>query len=196
MNAKRSGRMLRADEHDVARALSDQRDPAQDEGAHNELAELTIGLDQGQERLAVDLDDLARFADANANERGSAGDQVGLAGERTRSEHGHDALGVIVRPHDLDFALGDHEERRGAMPGLDEHFATSGRPRPSVGRDARYLGRGEGREQAVGRDGRSRRCEHGAGHAESYTPGLERLCGRRPAWARSGVEAWAERVAR
>ncbi len=54
------GRMTRSDEHDVADPLRDQLHPAKDEGAHENLTQLTVGLHDGQEMFAIDLHDFAR----------------------------------------------------------------------------------------------------------------------------------------
>ena len=54
--------MPRADQHDVAEAVGDQLDAAQDERAHQDLAQLGVGLHQRQQVAAIELDHLAGFA--------------------------------------------------------------------------------------------------------------------------------------
>ena len=55
LDAQRAGAMTRADEHDVAEPVRDQLHPAQDEGAHEDLAQLAVGLHQRQQVLAIQL---------------------------------------------------------------------------------------------------------------------------------------------
>ena len=45
-DAERSGAMIRADEHGIAEPVRDQLHSANNEGAHDQLAELAIGLHQ------------------------------------------------------------------------------------------------------------------------------------------------------
>ena len=62
LDAQRAGAVHRADEDDVAEAVRDQLDAAQDERAHQDLAELGVGLHQRQQVFAIELDHLARLA--------------------------------------------------------------------------------------------------------------------------------------
>ena len=55
-------------QHDVAEAVRDQLDAAQDEGAHQDLAQLAVGLHQRQQVLAIELDHLAGLGRAHAHE--------------------------------------------------------------------------------------------------------------------------------
>ena len=48
LDSKRSGTELRADQDDVAESSLHQRDSPKDEGAHQDLAQLEIGLHQEQ----------------------------------------------------------------------------------------------------------------------------------------------------
>ena len=65
------------DQHDVAEPARDQLHAAQDEGAHQDLAQLAVGLHQRQQLLAVQLDHLARLRCTRAaNERAAAGEHV------------------------------------------------------------------------------------------------------------------------
>ena len=85
LDAQRSRAMVRADEHDVAEAVRDQLHPAQDEGAHDDLAQLAVGLHQRQQVLAIQLDHFTRCTDACPDQRAPAGEHVDLAGELARS---------------------------------------------------------------------------------------------------------------
>ena len=57
---QRAGGVIRADEHDVAEPARDQLDAAQDERAHQDLAELGVGLHERQQLVAIELDHFAR----------------------------------------------------------------------------------------------------------------------------------------
>ena len=52
--------------------------------------------------LAIQLDDLARLADARAEQRAAAGDHVDLAGELSRAVDGDERFVAAGGPHDLD----------------------------------------------------------------------------------------------
>ena len=58
-DAKRSSAMIRPDEHDVAEPVRDQLHPAQDEGAHDQLAEFAVGLHERQQLFTIQLDHFA-----------------------------------------------------------------------------------------------------------------------------------------
>ncbi len=73
--------MRRADEHHVTEAAGDQLDPPEYEGPHQDLAELGVGLHQGQQLLTSELDHLARLGHARAYQRAPAGEHVDLSRE-------------------------------------------------------------------------------------------------------------------
>ncbi len=131
LDAQRAGAMIRADEHDVAEPVRDQLHAAQDEGAHEDLAQLAVGLHERQQLLAVQLDHLARRADARLDERAPAREHVDLAGELARSVDRDERLGDAGWPDDLDLARRHHEKRHDRRTRLDEHLAARiGRRRP------------------------------------------------------------------
>ena len=59
LHAQRAGAVVRSEQHDVADAVGDELDAAQDERAHQDLAQLGVGLHERQQALAVELDHLA-----------------------------------------------------------------------------------------------------------------------------------------
>ena len=63
---KRSRAVHRADHDDVAQVPGDQFEAAQDERPHQDLAQLRVGLDDGEQLLAIELDHVAGLADAQA----------------------------------------------------------------------------------------------------------------------------------
>ena len=65
-----SGAMIGSYEHGVTEAAGDQLRPAENERAHQDVAQLGVGLNDRKETLAVDLDHLTRGDGADANHCG------------------------------------------------------------------------------------------------------------------------------
>ena len=57
---ERSGTVRRADDDDVTQIARDQLEAAQNEGPHQDLAQLGIGLDQREQLLAIEFESLRR----------------------------------------------------------------------------------------------------------------------------------------
>ena len=149
-DAQRARAMAGTDDDDVAEIVRDQLHPAQDEGAHQDLADLGIGLHQRQHAFAAELDDLPGLADAGAHEGGARGDHVDLAGEIARAVQGDELLGAGEGLGDLDLARGDDKERHVLLAGFDQHLAALRRPPLAVGSHPRDLRRRELGEHALG----------------------------------------------
>jgi hypothetical protein len=153
--------VARSDEHGIAEPVGDQLHAAEDEGSHEDVAQLAGGLHQRQQIPAGDLDDFARLARAHAEEPPAAGEHIGFAGELTPSMDGHQLLGGAGPPDDLDVARGNDEEPLALIAGLGEHLTVRDVPCPSVRRDARDLLRGQRGKHMIDvrgdgeRDGRS-----------------------------------------
>src|SRR5260221_5108831 len=81
----------RADEHDVAIASGDQLETAQQEGAHQNLAELAVRLNERQQRRPIELDTLARLGGADLHHDGTPCEYRSLTRAHAWSE-GHDEL--------------------------------------------------------------------------------------------------------
>ena len=135
-DAQRSRRMVRPDEHDVAEAVRDELHPPEDEGPHQDLAELGVRLHQRQQLLVIELDDLARRAGARPHQRAAVREHVGLAGELARPMNGDDGLAGIRRLDDLDLSRGDDVERDDS--GARRRRAPLRQPRCVFGRAWRY----------------------------------------------------------
>ena len=119
LDAQRARGVRRADQHDVADAVRDQLDAAEDERAHQDLAQLGVGLHQASSCSRVELD-RPRPARWRARAPASGGrDHVRLAGELARPVHGHQRVAQAGRPDDLDLSGSDDEERDGWVAGLD-----------------------------------------------------------------------------
>ena len=92
LDAERVSGMARPDEHDVAEPVRNQLHPAEDEGPHEDLAQLAVGLHEGQQVLALELDHGASLARAEADEPAAAREHRDLPGELPRSQDGHKRL--------------------------------------------------------------------------------------------------------
>ena len=88
LDAERASGMARPDEHDVAEPVRDQLHPAQDEGPHEDLAQLAVGLHERQQVFALELDHFAQRSPARMRTSLRRPESiVDLAGELPRS-HG------------------------------------------------------------------------------------------------------------
>ena len=84
LDPQRAGAMRRPDHDDIAEPARNQLDAAEDERPHEDLAQLGVGLHEGEQLLAIELDHLAGLADAQPAHRPAAGDHVAFAGELAR----------------------------------------------------------------------------------------------------------------
>ncbi len=122
-DVQRAGRVAGADEDQAAGALGDERHPAQDEGAHEDFAELEVPLHERVQMLAIDDDDRS-VAERPAADEGAAGrEHVDLARELPGAVHRDLLLAALDRAHDLHGALDDHEEAGVLLPELEQHLA-------------------------------------------------------------------------
>ena len=139
---------------DVAHAVRDELDAAQDERAHEDLAELGVGLHQRlQGRRGPSRPPRPPRRDADAEQRAAARQHVHLAGELAGTVFGDQRLAVLAEPHDLELPLGHDEEGDDRGPFLDEHFPRLDRARRAVRGEARDLGGCESRKNVVGAGG-------------------------------------------
>ena len=122
-DAKSLRAMVGPEQHDVSEAVRDQFYSANDEGAHDELAELAVGLHELQQVFAVDFDDLARLADAHSEHRWTAGEHIDLPGELTWAVNYDECLDGAGWADNLHPTRLNHKERYNLLPWLDEHLA-------------------------------------------------------------------------
>ena len=154
--------------------MRNQLQAAQDERPHQNLAQLSIGLDQREQRLAVELNDLTWLAYAQAAECAAPRDHVGFARKLTGAMAHDERLATVGRTQRLDFAAEDDKHRHRFVADLDQHFASRRRAAPSVRRNSRELVFCEGRKDAIGSRDRDRerrqrdvRYVHRASHRRS-----------------------------
>ena len=90
--------MARADEHQVPHVPRNQDHPPQNEGSHEDIAQLAVGLHKSQQLIAVQLNDSAGLARAKSHQYAASEKQVELSGELTCPADGYDFLNVARYP--------------------------------------------------------------------------------------------------
>ena len=146
---QRGSRVGRADQYRVSEGAGDQGHPAEDERAHQQLAQLRIGLDDLAKVLGVDHEQLARFDRARPHQAGPGGEHVDLSVELALAENVERHLLVTVGVGDGQRAGEDDEEagRRIALLGDD---LAGPHPAPPAGwLEPPQLGGGEAREHLL-----------------------------------------------
>ena len=172
--------MTRSHDHDIAHAARDQLHPAEQERAHQNLAEVAVGLHEREENVAVHLDHCAWRGGADARESTATGEHVDFAGELPRSKHRQGILSRAPQPDDLGLTLGHEEEARRLLTGFHQHVALRDPAHATVPRDARHLRRRESGKHLL----RARRRRDGDGRrhrARCRGHGLRLLSGPVPA---------------
>lgn len=114
--------MPRTDQDQAAVAVGDERHPAQDEGAHEDVAELEVPLHEGAQMLPIDDDDRAVADGPTADDRAARGQHVDLASELAGAVDDDGLFAAVDRTHDRDGALNDHEEAGVLFPQLEQQL--------------------------------------------------------------------------
>ena len=112
------GRAGAADQQRADAALLDQRDAAQDEGAHDDLAEFGRADHQRADMRGVERQRRAAFGTGlRRRQRAAAGELADLAGKLALGEQDHRSLPVqAVAAHDLEPAVEHQPGRALRMP--------------------------------------------------------------------------------
>src|SRR5262249_50122841 len=113
---------MRADEDHVTLTARDEADAAEDEGPHDELAQLRVRLDDGAQRAAGHLEHLAVLGGTPADQAAPPGDHAHLAGELPRSQRDDRVFSAVSREQDLEGPPEDHVEAGAPGPLLEEHL--------------------------------------------------------------------------
>ena len=116
-DAQRLGRITRADEDDVADSMRDELDTSKNERAHDNVAQLAVGLQQIEQLFPFELDYFTGFARANACQSAPAGEQIHFASKLARLKRGDERLARAQYAEDVDLARRNKEE-----PHLSSHF--------------------------------------------------------------------------
>src|SRR5207244_9208308 len=91
-------------------------DAPQNECAHQDLAQFSIGLHERQKVFASHLDDLSVFADANTRQRAAVGQRVNFAGELLGPEYRNKRFTTGPGTYGLQFTRKDNKTRNGFVP--------------------------------------------------------------------------------
>ena len=111
LHAQRAGAVRRANHDDIAKVAGDQLDAAEHERPHEDVAQLGIGLNQGEQLFAIELDHLARLGGARRRHARRPVIIDAFARELTRPVRDDERL--RQRRTHLELAAHDDEERYG-----------------------------------------------------------------------------------
>src|SRR5258708_29927305 len=99
-NLERARRIHRTEDQDVAEALVEEHGSPEDECAHEDRAQVRVGLDEGEQPLSPHLDHLAWRRGPNGGEGPASSKHIELAAERARPIRRDEVLTVARWTHD------------------------------------------------------------------------------------------------
>jgi hypothetical protein len=181
LDAERTRGIARSEEYQLRRAAGDDLEAAQDEGPHEDVAQLAVGLHERHQPRAVHLDHFPRLSRAVASEAAPAREDGSLSGEGPDAVRHDELLDVSDHPHRLDAAGGDHEDLP-ALAHFEEDLTGFHATSTSVSRDSVHLRRRQLGEDVLGRRPEPER--RGGGWA------------RHRAWELPGARTFAFRMVR
>lgn len=79
--------MCRSKEDDISKTARDELDTPKNEGAHEDLAQLGVGLHEGQQMITSQLDYFTRLAHAQPGQRAAARNHVAFASELSGTKY-------------------------------------------------------------------------------------------------------------
>ena len=97
--------------------------------------------------VTCQLDDFARFTDAQTHLRGATEDHADVTGELSGTENGDQKVAEAGRANDLDLTSLQHKERHVRLAAFDQYFSASDGTSHSVGGNSRDLRRRQRRKQ-------------------------------------------------
>ena len=86
-DTKRSGTMNGSDQHDITDSSRDELASAEDESPHEDIAQLTVRLQQCGQLFASDLDKFTRLVRTNANRTNDATSRTGMESNARRAAY-------------------------------------------------------------------------------------------------------------
>jgi hypothetical protein len=141
--------MRRSHQDRISGSGRDQFEAPKDEGAHENLAELDIGLHQRLQSMAVKLNHFAGLFHASARQRPPSREHVGLSGKFSRPMIGDRQFAVCGRLQNLNLSGNDHKKWNDYVSLTDEHFSALDLAVLSHGGDALDLRRRKLGEQLL-----------------------------------------------
>ncbi len=138
---QRVRRIARADEHDVAVAGRQHAHSSQDEGAHEQFAQLGVGLHDCAQSLHVDGDDYATLPDTDAHQARATAQRAQLAAEISRRQQVYEL--IFRRCQRIYIQASGRDDKEFARPIADVHenLARPGLDAAAEARQPRHLRR-------------------------------------------------------
>ncbi|HTB75646.1 MAG TPA: hypothetical protein VK762_20485 [Polyangiaceae bacterium] len=149
LELQRARRVPRPDENGIAQTARDTERPAQEKGAHQDVAELRVSDDDAPQAFSADFEDRPVLAHARGYERLSPRQHVELADELATTLRADQLLTEEGDAQDVDRALEHDVEVWARLPLLDEDLTAWGAKLARAGRDATDLRFVELREELV-----------------------------------------------
>src|SRR5262249_23583201 len=126
-----------ADEQRVANPLCHHGDASMNQGPHEHVADLGVCLNEGVHLVTCQLDDFARFTDAQTRLRRTTEDHADVPGELSRTENRDEKVAKARRANDLDFTSLQHKKRYVRLTALDQDFSANDGTSHAVRGDSR-----------------------------------------------------------
>jgi hypothetical protein len=182
LQAQRIGVVRRTDEHDAAVTMVQKPHPAQNEGPHEDLAEIRFRRHHAADVPVQDPDNPSLAQGSRGDEHGTRADVIQFTSELPGPMDGQGFLTAIsARPGDRDFTL-DHEKEIGAaLAAVKQSLAWADRLLRTVRGDPRYQLRWKLRENLGGAGVRvvgRRRFVHGPSSLSDRGDTIKRGLGR------------------
>ena len=117
------GGVARAHQNNVSLPPIDQRNPPQNEGTHENFAELLISGDQSSQIIAAHFQKFASLSHAAPRQARPARDHRDFPGELARPMLDDQALALQTRLHDFQASRQQHEKRDIAVARLKQNVA-------------------------------------------------------------------------
>ena len=136
LQPERIGAMAGTDQFNAALCMADDADAPQDEGAHDDLADIGLVRDQAAKIGAFDPNDPALLAGSARHEDLTIIEEIHLTRKLPGAVHREDARCALkVGLEDFDGAVKDEEEVDAALPTLEEQGTGRHALLPAVRRD-------------------------------------------------------------
>src|SRR5206468_886785 len=113
--------MSRAQEDDVSVTARNQLNAAENECAHEDVAQFAVGLHEHQQLFALNLNHLAGLACTYSHQSPAAGQHAGFTSELARTKRSDDMF-ARVGPDNFELTTLDDEEPRVCRSGFDQDF--------------------------------------------------------------------------
>ena len=115
--------MARSQQDDVAQLVGEERETAQNERPHDDLAQLSVSRNQGAQALRAKLKKFSCLADASQHETSLPRDHAQLAREPRGMVRGDEALTLQAGLHNFQAPGKQDEEREAGVARTEEHLA-------------------------------------------------------------------------